>query len=128
MGPLAGTRVVEMAGLAPGPFAAMMLADMGAEVLRVVRALSAASAASARFELSCTAVGIRSCSRDHKVGRRTFVELDGIVQPAAAPRLSRGAGDADGDGDVRRSRDRAGAMRHFIGHGTAMGANGGFGR
>lgn len=36
-GPLAGLRVVEMAGLAPGPFAAMMLADMGAEVLRIDR-------------------------------------------------------------------------------------------
>jgi alpha-methylacyl-CoA racemase len=37
MGPLKGTKVVEMAGLAPGPFAAMMLADMGAEVLRIER-------------------------------------------------------------------------------------------
>ena len=37
MGPLNGIKVVEMAGLAPGPFAAMMLADMGAQVLRVER-------------------------------------------------------------------------------------------
>ena len=37
MGPLNGIKVVEMAGLAPGPFAAMMLADMGAEVLRIER-------------------------------------------------------------------------------------------
>jgi alpha-methylacyl-CoA racemase len=37
-GPLAGIRVVEMAGLGPGPFAAMMLADMGADVVRVDRA------------------------------------------------------------------------------------------
>ena len=28
-GPLQGLKVIEMAGLAPGPFAAMMLADMG---------------------------------------------------------------------------------------------------
>ena len=34
-GPLAGIRVVEMASAAPGPFACMMLAEMGAEVLRV---------------------------------------------------------------------------------------------
>jgi alpha-methylacyl-CoA racemase len=34
---LAGIRVIEMAGLAPGPFCAMMLADMGAEVLRIDR-------------------------------------------------------------------------------------------
>jgi alpha-methylacyl-CoA racemase len=36
-GPLHGIRIIEMAGLAPGPFAAMMLADMGAQVLRVDR-------------------------------------------------------------------------------------------
>ena len=36
--PLAGVRVVEFAGLAPGPFAAMMLADHGAEVVRIERA------------------------------------------------------------------------------------------
>lgn len=34
-GPLAGVKVVEMAGVGPGPFAAMMLADMGARVIRV---------------------------------------------------------------------------------------------
>jgi alpha-methylacyl-CoA racemase len=37
-GPLAGTRIVEIAGIGPGPFCAMMLADLGAEVLRVDRA------------------------------------------------------------------------------------------
>jgi len=37
MGPLAGIRVVEIAGLGPGPFCAMMLADMGAEVIRIDR-------------------------------------------------------------------------------------------
>ncbi|GAC1536732.1 MAG: CaiB/BaiF CoA-transferase family protein [Acidimicrobiales bacterium] len=37
-GPLAGLRVVELAGIGPGPFAAMVLADFGAEVVRVDRA------------------------------------------------------------------------------------------
>lgn len=37
MGPLQGIRVIEMAGIGPGPFCAMMLADMGADVLRVDR-------------------------------------------------------------------------------------------
>jgi alpha-methylacyl-CoA racemase len=37
VGPLNGIKMVEMAGLAPGPFAAMMLADMGAQVLRIER-------------------------------------------------------------------------------------------
>jgi len=36
-GPLAGIRVVELAGMGPGPHAAMLLADLGAEVLRVHR-------------------------------------------------------------------------------------------
>jgi alpha-methylacyl-CoA racemase len=35
--PLAGIRIVELAGLAPAPFAAMMLADHGAEVIRIER-------------------------------------------------------------------------------------------
>jgi alpha-methylacyl-CoA racemase len=36
-GPLRGFRVIEIAGIGPGPFAAMLLADMGAEVIRVER-------------------------------------------------------------------------------------------
>jgi alpha-methylacyl-CoA racemase len=36
-GPLKGLRVVEIAGIGPGPFAAMLLADLGAEVLRIER-------------------------------------------------------------------------------------------
>ncbi|HZD68922.1 MAG TPA: CaiB/BaiF CoA-transferase family protein [Actinomycetes bacterium] len=41
MGPLEGVRVVEIAGIGPGPFCAMLLADMGAEVVRVERPASA---------------------------------------------------------------------------------------
>jgi len=37
VGPLQGIKVLEIAGIGPGPFAAMMLADMGADVLRVYR-------------------------------------------------------------------------------------------
>jgi len=36
-GPLQGLKVLEMAGIGPGPFAAMLLADMGADVLRIQR-------------------------------------------------------------------------------------------
>ena len=38
MGPLEGVKVLEIAGIGPGPFCAMMLSDMGAEVLRIDRA------------------------------------------------------------------------------------------
>lgn len=34
-GPLTGVRVVEFAGIGPGPVAAMLLSDMGAEVIRI---------------------------------------------------------------------------------------------
>jgi alpha-methylacyl-CoA racemase len=37
MGPLSGYRVLELAGIGPGPFACMVLSDLGAEVLRVDR-------------------------------------------------------------------------------------------
>src|SRR4051812_25104949 len=37
MGPLAGVRIIEMAGIGPGPFCGMMLSDMGAAVIRVGR-------------------------------------------------------------------------------------------
>ncbi|MBX9699022.1 MAG: CoA transferase, partial [Acetobacteraceae bacterium] len=36
-GPLEGLRVIELAGIGPGPFCCMMLADLGAEVLRIDR-------------------------------------------------------------------------------------------
>jgi alpha-methylacyl-CoA racemase len=37
MGPLEGHRIIEIASIGPGPYCAMLLADMGAEVVRVVR-------------------------------------------------------------------------------------------
>ncbi|MFM7060952.1 MAG: CaiB/BaiF CoA transferase family protein [Actinomycetes bacterium] len=39
-GPLSGVRIIELAGIGPGPFAAMMLSDMGADIIRVERAQS----------------------------------------------------------------------------------------
>ena len=42
-GPLQGVTVIELAGIGPGPFAGMMLADMGADVIRVDRMPTAAS-------------------------------------------------------------------------------------
>lgn len=68
-GPLAGIRVIEMVGLGPCPFAAMMLADMGAEVIRIDRK-SAPGAASpfpilgTRFDVM--ARGRRSLALDLK--------------------------------------------------------------
>jgi alpha-methylacyl-CoA racemase len=39
-GPLTGFRILELVGIGPGPFAAMMLSDMGADVIRIDRAAS----------------------------------------------------------------------------------------
>ncbi len=38
MGPLKGVKIVELAGIGPGPFAGMLLSDMGADIVRVDRA------------------------------------------------------------------------------------------
>lgn len=43
-GPLHGVRVIELAGIGPGPYAAMLLGDLGAEVVRVERPGKQASA------------------------------------------------------------------------------------
>ena len=42
MGPLTGITVIELAGIGPGPFACMLLADLGADVVRVTRPTDAA--------------------------------------------------------------------------------------
>src|SRR5689334_21738855 len=39
-GPLDGIRIIELAGIGPGPFCGMLLADMGADVIRLDRAAS----------------------------------------------------------------------------------------
>ena len=53
MGPLAGLKVVELAGIGPGPMAAMLLADLGASVIRIDRKEPAALGVPrpARFDL-----------------------------------------------------------------------------
>jgi alpha-methylacyl-CoA racemase len=66
MGPLEGIRVVEIAGIGPGPFAAMMLADLGAEVLRVDRLPRAMGSKPARPSLDLLARGRRSVAVDLK--------------------------------------------------------------
>ncbi|MFZ6658044.1 CaiB/BaiF CoA transferase family protein [Undibacterium sp. TJN19] len=78
-GPLKGIRVIEMVGLGPCPFAAMMLADMGAEVIRIHRKLAAG--ASNPFPMLGTkydvmARGRRSLALDLKQTEAKAVLLD----------------------------------------------------
>ena len=49
MGPLQGVKIIEIAGIGPGPFCAMMLADMGADVIRVDRKAAAGSGSKAEI-------------------------------------------------------------------------------
>ena len=45
MGPLQGLRVIELEGIGPAPFAGMLLADLGAEVISIARKSSSADRA-----------------------------------------------------------------------------------
>lgn len=78
---LEGIRIVELAGLAPAPFAAMMLADHGAEVIRIERA-GAAPPIPAEFDIL-------------RRGRAEILSLD-LKNPDDAARVRALARDADG--------------------------------
>jgi len=65
-GPLNGYRIIEIAGIGPGPFAAMMLSDLGAEVVRVNRANEVRSPRPDRPNPDVTARGRRSVAVDLK--------------------------------------------------------------
>jgi alpha-methylacyl-CoA racemase len=97
-GPLSGIRVVEIAGIGPGPFAAMMLADMGADVVRVDRAQNVLGGFD-RPNLEVLNRGRRSVGVDlkHPEGVETVLRLveaaDALVEgfrPGVAERLGIG--------------------------------------
>ena len=72
-GPLAGVRVVELAGIGPGPFCAMLLADLGADVISVERPGS--SPDSKKADVVCWR-GRRSIAVDVKKAEGVEVVLD----------------------------------------------------
>jgi alpha-methylacyl-CoA racemase len=101
-GPLSGIRVVEMAGLGPTPFAAMMLADMGADVVRVDRPPTSSSSPIAPDARSMQLRGRRSICIDLKQpdGIDVLLQLvstaDAFLEgfrPGVAERLGFGPGD-----------------------------------
>jgi crotonobetainyl-CoA:carnitine CoA-transferase CaiB-like acyl-CoA transferase len=59
-GPLAGLRAIELASIGPGPMCAMLLADQGADVIRIDRVEPAAAAARSRWT-SSTRPGATPC-------------------------------------------------------------------
>ncbi len=66
MGPLKGVKVIEIAGIGPGPFCAMVLADLGAEVIRVDRASQVADEAPSEPSLDFLNRGRKSVGIDLK--------------------------------------------------------------
>jgi alpha-methylacyl-CoA racemase len=99
MGPLQGIRVVEIAGIGPGPFAAMMLSDMGADVLRVDRAQSVPAIPPAESSFDLLNRGRRSVGVDlkHAQGVETLLRLveraDALIEgfrPGVMERLGLG--------------------------------------
>ncbi len=99
MGPLKGIRVVEIAGIGPGPFAAMMLADLGADVLRIDRADRVRNPVPDTPSADLLNRGRRSVGVDlkHPDGPETVLKLvanaDGLIEgfrPGVAERLGIG--------------------------------------
>lgn len=95
-GPLSGMRVLEIAGMGPGPFCAMMLADMGAEVIRVHRPGSEAQQSQAS---PVVGRGMRSISLDLKsekgreIALRLVEKSDALIEgfrPGVMERLGLG--------------------------------------
>ena len=58
-GPLQGLRVVELAGIGPGPHAAMILGDLGADVVRVERPGKGRRRARSAAATRCCATAVR---------------------------------------------------------------------
>ncbi|MFJ3223411.1 CaiB/BaiF CoA transferase family protein [Streptomyces sp. NPDC086783] len=98
-GPLAGVRVVELAGIGPGPFAAMLLADLGADVVRVDRPGGAGLAIDPAYDVTnrnkrSVVVDLKAedgAERVLDLARRADVLIEGY-RPGVAERLGVGPG------------------------------------
>jgi alpha-methylacyl-CoA racemase len=92
-GPLSGLRIIELAGIGPGPFAAMMLADHGAEVIRVDRPAARIDARDPLLR-SRRLIGVDLKSPEGKAKVRELVKsADGLIEgfrPGVTERLGLG--------------------------------------
>ncbi len=95
-GPLGGLRVIELAGIGPGPFAAMWLADMGADVLRLERGDPDAPAGP-HWDLTARSRPSVALDLKSRAGRDLVLELseraDALIEgfrPGVAERLGVG--------------------------------------
>jgi len=99
MGPLAGVRIIEMAGIGPGPFCGMMLSDMGAEVIRVDRKSAADLGVEMPRQFNVLNRGRRSIALDLKTPegiaavKRIATKCDALIEgfrPGVMERLGLG--------------------------------------
>src|ERR1700734_1926586 len=79
-GPLAGLPVIELAGLGPGPFCAMVLADLGAEVIRLERVGMPAPVAGRVDRRQVLTRGRRAIGVDLKASRGIQLVLDMVTR------------------------------------------------
>ena len=79
-GPLTGIKVLEFAGIGPGPFCGMMLADMGADVVRIDRAVHGQGRDMGRAPIDVLARGRRSVAVDLKSKQGIAVVLRLVEQ------------------------------------------------
>ena len=105
-GPLSGLRIVEFAGIGPGPFCGMMLADHGAEVIRVDRASGGRGGSQPVTTKDVLARGRKSIALDLKsaegvaLARKLAASADGIIEgfrPGVMERLGLGPDELLGD-------------------------------
>ena len=96
MGPLNGFKIIELAGIGPGPFCGMMLADMGAEVIRVERIAAAQATEAPKDVLTRNRRSIAVDLKNPK-GVETVLRLvegaDGLIEgfrPGVTERLGLG--------------------------------------
>jgi alpha-methylacyl-CoA racemase len=105
MGPLTGLKVVEIAGIGPGPFCGMLLADLGADVVRIDRAQNVRGGDPALPPGDLLARGRRSIGVDLKSPEGVAVVLDLVeradvliegFRPGVAERLGIGPDECRG--------------------------------
>ena len=96
-GPLDGVRILEVVGLGPGPFAAMLLADLGAEVLRVDRIREDAGHAQPEFDFLSRSRRSAALDLKRPEGRDALLRMveraDGLIEgfrPGVMERLGLG--------------------------------------
>ena len=99
MGPLAGIRIVELAGIGPGPMCAMLLADLGAEVILVERTGDSGLGLPQKRQFAVTSRGRKSIALDLKKPEaietvlRLIEKSDGLIEgfrPGVMERLGLG--------------------------------------